>query len=61
MPLDPTEAAAIALKAADLTAFLTGALRKDDDGIVRLNPDEARTLLRKLTTLAALVARDALD
>ena len=61
MPIDPTEAAAIAVKAADLVAFLTGALRKDDDGVVRLNPAEARTLLRKLTDLTATVARDAID
>lgn len=59
--IDPTEAAAIAVKAADLVAFLSGALRKDADGVVRLNPAEGKKLLRKLTDLAATVARDAID
>lgn len=61
MPLTPDEVAEIAKQVADLSAFLNTALRRDDTGKSRIDKAESKELLRRLTTLAAVVARDAID
>lgn len=61
MPLSPAEAVVLAEEVAELVAFLNKALRKDDDGKVRLNPDETKEMLRRLAQLTAHVTRDLLD
>lgn len=61
MPISPGEAVVLAEEVAELVAFLNKALRKDDDGKVRLNPAETKEMLRRLVQLAAHVARDLLD
>jgi hypothetical protein len=61
MPLTPDEAVGLALELADLISFVDTALKPDDTGIKRLNPDEARELLRRLSRLTAKVAIDVLD
>lgn len=61
MPLTPAEVSEIVHSLAELSSWLHGALRKDSDGKVRIDKAESRQLLKRLTLLAALVARDALD
>lgn len=61
MPLSPAEAVVLAEEVAELVAFLNKALRKDDDGKVRLNPAETKEMLRRLGQLTAHVTRDLLD
>jgi len=61
MPLAPDEAVVLAEEVAELVKFLNGALRKDADGKVRLNPTETKELLRRLGQLTAHVTRDLLD
>lgn len=61
MPVSPDEAVVLAEEVAELVAFLNKALRKDDDGKVRLNPAETKGLLRRLGQLTAHVTRDLLD
>lgn len=61
MPFTPDEAISLSVELADLGAFLDKALRKDDTGKVRLDKDEGKELLRRLTTLTAKVALDVLD
>ena len=61
MPLTHDEAVGLALELADLVSFLDRALRPDDTGVKRLDPMEARELLRRLSKLTAKVALDVLD
>lgn len=61
MPFTPAEVSEIVHSLAELSSWLHGALRKDPDGKVRIDKAESRQLLKRLTLLAALVARDALD
>jgi hypothetical protein len=61
MPFTPDEAISLSVELAELGAFLDKALRKDDTGKVRLDKDEGKELLRRLTTLTAKVALDVLD
>lgn len=61
MPFTPDEAVVLAGELAELGAFLDKALRKDDSGKVRLDKDEGKELLRRLTALTAKVALDVLD
>lgn len=61
MPFTPAEVSEIVHSLAELSSWLHGALRKDADGKVRIDKAESRQLLKRLTLLAALVARDALD
>ncbi len=61
MPFTPDEAISLSVELAELGAFLDKALRKDDTGKVRLDKDEGKELLRRLTTLTAKVAVDVLD
>lgn len=61
MPFTPDEAISLSVELAELVAFLDKALRKDDTGKVRLDKDEGKELLRRLTTLTAKVALDVLD
>lgn len=61
MPFTPDEAISLSVELAELGAFLDKALRKDDTGKVRLDKDEGRELLRRLTALTAKVALDVLD
>ncbi|MEY2713901.1 MAG: hypothetical protein RIT24_244 [Planctomycetota bacterium] len=61
MPLTPDEAVGLALELADLISFVDAALKPDDTGVKRLNPAEARELLRRLSRLTAKVAVDVLD
>jgi hypothetical protein len=61
MPLTSDEAIHLALELADLASFLDKALKPDDSGKKRLDPDEGRELLRRLTKLTAKVALDVLD
>jgi len=60
MPFTPDEAISLSVELAELGAFLDKALRKDDTGKVRLDKDEGKELLRRLTTLTAKVALDVL-
>jgi hypothetical protein len=61
MPFTPDEAISLSVELAELGAFLDKALRKDDTGKVRLDKDEGKELLRRLTALTAKVALDVLD
>lgn len=61
MPFTPDEAISLSVELAELGAFLDKALRKDDSGKVRLDKDEGKELLRRLTALTAKVALDVLD
>lgn len=61
MPLTPAEVSEIVHSLAETSSWLHGALRKDDDGKVRIDKQEASELLKRLTLLAARVARDTLD
>ena len=61
MPLTPDEAVVLGAELIDLIQFLDKALKKDDEGHSKLDPDEAKELLRRLTKLAAKTAIDVLD
>ena len=61
MPLTVAEAIALGVEAEQLIEFLTRALRKDEDGKSRLVRSESRELVRRLTSLAEHVIRDAVD
>jgi hypothetical protein len=59
--IDAAEAAEIAVEAAQLIAHLQGALRKDDDGVVRLDPVEGRKLVKHLLSLTKSISFALLD
>lgn len=59
--VDPKEAAALAIEAGALVSMLSTALRKDDDGVVRLDVTESRELVRRLLGLARSIALALLD
>lgn len=61
MKIDATEAAEIAVEAAQLIAHLQVALRKDDDGVVRLDPVEGRKLVKHLLSLTKSISFALLD
>jgi len=61
MPLTPNEAVVLGAELIDLIRFLDRALKDDDGGNVKLDPDEAKELLRRLTKLAAKNALDVID
>jgi len=61
MPLTSNEAIVLGAELVDLIRFLDRALKDEDGGNVKLDPDEAKELLRRLTKLAAKIALDALD
>jgi hypothetical protein len=61
MPFTPDEAISLSVELAELGAFLDKALRKDDTGKVKIDKDEGKELLRRLTALTAKVALDVLD
>jgi hypothetical protein len=59
--IDAKEAAELAIEAGALVAMLSRALRKDDDGVVRLDTSESRELMRRLLGLARSIALALLD
>jgi hypothetical protein len=59
--IDAAEAAEIAVEAAQLITHLQGALRKDDDGVVRLDPVEGRKLVKHLLSLTKSISFALLD
>lgn len=59
--VDPKEAAALAIEAGALVSMLSTALRKDADGVVRLDVTESRELVRRLLGLARSIALALLD
>lgn len=61
MKIDPKEAAQLAIEAGALVAMLSTALRKDGDGVVRLDTTESRELVRRLLGLARSIALALLD
>lgn len=61
MPFTPAEVTEIVHAVAELSSWLHGALKRDAEGKVRIDKAESRQLLKRLTLLAAMVARDALD
>lgn len=61
MPLTPNEAIVLGAELVDLIRFLDRALKDEDGGNVKLDPDEAKELLRRLTKLAAKIAIDVID
>lgn len=61
MKVDAKEAAQLAIEAGALVAMLSSALRKDDDGVVRLDTTESRELVRRLLGLARSIALALLD
>lgn len=61
MKLDAKEAAQLAIEAGVLVAMLSSALRKDADGVVRLDTTESRELVRRLLGLARSIALALLD
>lgn len=61
MPLTPNEAIVLGAELVDLIRFLDRALKDEDGGNVKLDPDEAKELLRRLTKLAAKIALDVID
>jgi hypothetical protein len=61
MPLTSNEAIVLGAELVDLIRFLDRALKDEDGGNVKLDPDEAKELLRRLTKLAAKIALDVID
>ena len=61
MAFTPAEVTEIVHAVAELSSWLHGALRRDSEGKVRIDKAESRQLLKRLTVLAGMVARDALD
>jgi hypothetical protein len=61
MTIDPSEAAEIAVEAMQLINHLQGALRKDADGVVRLDPVEGKKLVKHLLGLSKSIALALLD
>jgi hypothetical protein len=62
MFLSPLEMMDLLREAGEIVAMLNHALRRDaEDGVVRLDRDERRELLRRLAKLTAHFVRDALD
>lgn len=61
MKIDPKEAAELAVEAGALVAHLSKSLRKDDDGVVRLDTTESRELVRRLLGLARSITLALLD
>ena len=61
MAFTPAEVTDIVHAVAELSSWLHGALKRDSEGKVRIDKAESRQLLKRLTVLASMVARDALD
>ena len=61
MKIDPQEAAGLAIEAGALVSILSTSLRKDPDGVVRLDVTESRELVRRLLGLARSIALAMLD
>jgi len=62
MTLTPMEVAELLREAGEIVSALNRALHRDiDTGVVRLDRDERRDLLRRLGTLTAHLIRDVLD
>jgi hypothetical protein len=61
MPLSPDEALKLALEAEEVFQTIRGALKKDEDGKVRVSRAETKKIILGLTKLAADFAREYLD
>ena len=61
MSLDPKELVELAPDAVALVKSITDALRKDDDGKVRVSREEARAIRTLVFKLAVHVAQEAID
>lgn len=61
MPITPDEIPALLPLADELRAALDAALRKDDDGKVRVEPKEWARIGKAALRLALAIGRDALD
>lgn len=61
MKIDAKEAAGLAIEAGALVSLLSQALRKDEDGVVRLDTSESRELIRRLLGLARSITLALLD
>ena len=62
MFLSPMEVMELAREAGEIVSVLNRALHRDaNDGVVRLDRDERRELLRRLSRLTAHFVRDVLD
>jgi hypothetical protein len=61
MPLDPAEAVALSTEALALLAKLADALRKDEEGKVRVTREEGRELGKAALKLGQHLLRDFAD
>jgi hypothetical protein len=61
MALKPEELLAIAPDAAKLVELLNKALKKDEDGKVRITPEEGKAIKALITKMALQLAKDAID
>ena len=61
MPLTPNELVELAPDAVNLVQAITAALRKDEDGKVRVTREEARQIRSLIFKLAVHAAQEAID
>ncbi len=61
VPIDPDELVTLAPEAASFAQLLDKALRKDEDGKVRVSKGEAKAIADKALALAGHILRDVLD
>lgn len=61
MPLTPDEAVKLAFEAEEVFQIIRKALKKDEDGKVRVSRAETKKIVLGLTRLAADFAREYLD
>lgn len=61
MAFTPAEAAALALELADLAAFITKALKVDENGKKTIDKAEVKELQKKLKSIALQTAIDLVD
>jgi hypothetical protein len=61
MKIDPSEAAEIAVEAMQLIQHLQTSLRKDADGVVRIDAAEGKKLVKHLLGLSRSIALALLD
>lgn len=59
--ISPEELVILAPEAAAFTATLNAALRKDEDGKVRVSKAEAKAIAEQALALAGHILRDVLD
>lgn len=61
MPLDPQEIVTLSTEAVELGLAIGNAFKADSPGGKRVTKEEGQALLKKVTQLAADIAREVLD